>query len=67
VGAADNGYVWIVLLVTMASALIGFYDDYAKVTKQNPRASRRGCASFAGTGDRGAGLVYSRQVASGGR
>ncbi|MEM9146519.1 MAG: phospho-N-acetylmuramoyl-pentapeptide-transferase [Pseudomonadota bacterium] len=30
----DNGYVWIVLLVTLAFGLIGFADDYAKVTKQ---------------------------------
>ena len=31
----DNGYVWIVLLVTAAFAAIGFADDYAKVTKQH--------------------------------
>ena len=31
----DNGYVWIVLLVTLGFALIGFADDYAKVTKQH--------------------------------
>lgn len=31
----DNGYVWIVLAVTYGYALIGFADDYAKVTKQN--------------------------------
>ncbi|MAD95628.1 MAG: phospho-N-acetylmuramoyl-pentapeptide-transferase [Rhodobacteraceae bacterium] len=30
----DNGYVWIVLLVTMGFALIGFLDDYLKVSKQ---------------------------------
>lgn len=29
----DNAYVWIVLLVTMAFAAIGFADDYAKVKK----------------------------------
>jgi phospho-N-acetylmuramoyl-pentapeptide-transferase len=28
-------YVWIVLLVTVAFAAIGFYDDYLKVTKQS--------------------------------
>lgn len=33
----DNGYVWIVLLVTMGFGLIGFADDYAKVTKQNTK------------------------------
>ncbi len=31
----DNGYVWMVLFVTMSFALIGFADDYAKVSKQN--------------------------------
>ncbi|WP_045386853.1 phospho-N-acetylmuramoyl-pentapeptide-transferase [Falsirhodobacter sp. alg1] len=30
----SNPYVWIVLLVTLAFGLIGFADDYAKVTKQ---------------------------------
>jgi phospho-N-acetylmuramoyl-pentapeptide-transferase len=30
----QNGYVWIVLGVTMAYGAIGFYDDYLKVTKQ---------------------------------
>ena len=33
----DNPYIWIVLLVTMAFGLIGFADDYAKVTKQNTK------------------------------
>ncbi|MFN6925890.1 MULTISPECIES: phospho-N-acetylmuramoyl-pentapeptide-transferase [Tabrizicola] len=33
----DNQYVWIVLLVTLAFGLIGFADDYAKVTKQNTK------------------------------
>jgi len=31
----DNPYVWIVLLVTLGFAAIGFADDYAKVSKQN--------------------------------
>ncbi|MGV6840569.1 MAG: phospho-N-acetylmuramoyl-pentapeptide-transferase [Planktomarina sp.] len=31
----DNGYIWIVLLVTIGFGLIGFADDYAKVSKQN--------------------------------
>jgi phospho-N-acetylmuramoyl-pentapeptide-transferase len=30
----DNGFVWIVLLVTVGFGLIGFADDYAKVKKQ---------------------------------
>jgi phospho-N-acetylmuramoyl-pentapeptide-transferase len=33
----DNPYVWIVLLVTLGFGLIGFADDYAKVTKQNTK------------------------------
>ena len=31
----DNGFVWIVLCVTLSFALIGFADDYAKVRKQS--------------------------------
>ena len=30
-----NAYVWIVLFVTVSFGLIGFYDDYLKVTKQS--------------------------------
>src|SRR5579872_7551465 len=30
-----NRYVWIVLGVTLSFGLIGFYDDYLKVTKQS--------------------------------
>jgi len=33
----DNGYVWMVLFVTGGFGLIGFADDYAKVTKQNTK------------------------------
>jgi phospho-N-acetylmuramoyl-pentapeptide-transferase len=33
----DSPYIWIVVLVTMAFGLIGFADDYAKVTKQNTK------------------------------
>ena len=31
----DNGYIWIVLFVTAAFGLIGFADDYSKVTKND--------------------------------
>ena len=31
----DNGYVWLVLFVTAAFGLIGFADDYSKVTKHD--------------------------------
>ncbi|MFN3722256.1 MAG: phospho-N-acetylmuramoyl-pentapeptide-transferase [Paracoccaceae bacterium] len=33
----DNPYVWIVMLVTIAFGMIGFADDYAKVTKQTTK------------------------------
>ena len=33
----DNAYVWIVVLVTLAFGLIGFADDFAKVSKQNTK------------------------------
>jgi len=33
----DNPYVWIVLLVTLCFGLIGFADDYAKVSKQTSK------------------------------
>ncbi len=31
----DNPFVWMVMFVTLAFAVIGFVDDYAKVSKQN--------------------------------
>src|SRR5690606_30299124 len=31
----DNPYVWMVMLVTVGFGLIGFADDYAKVTKNS--------------------------------
>ena len=31
----DNGFVWMILFVTAAFGLIGFADDYAKVTKNS--------------------------------
>lgn len=33
----DNPFVWLVLFVTLAFALIGFADDYAKISKQNTK------------------------------
>ncbi len=32
-----NPYVWIVLLVTLGFGLVGFYDDYLKVSKQTDK------------------------------
>ncbi len=31
------GYIWIVLLVMLGFGLVGFYDDYQKVTRRNAR------------------------------
>ena len=31
----DNPYVWMVMFVTLSFGLIGFWDDYAKISKQN--------------------------------
>jgi phospho-N-acetylmuramoyl-pentapeptide-transferase len=36
-GRWDNPFIWLVLFVTLAYALIGFADDYAKVSKQNTK------------------------------
>lgn len=36
-GRWDNPYIWMVLLVTLGFGLIGFADDYAKVSKQNTK------------------------------
>ncbi|MCF4167073.1 phospho-N-acetylmuramoyl-pentapeptide-transferase [Zavarzinia compransoris] len=33
----SSGYVWAVLVVTLGFGLIGFADDYLKVTKTNPK------------------------------
>ncbi|MGD9863205.1 MAG: phospho-N-acetylmuramoyl-pentapeptide-transferase [Pseudodonghicola sp.] len=33
----DNPFVWMVLFVTLSFGLIGFADDYAKVSKQNTK------------------------------
>jgi phospho-N-acetylmuramoyl-pentapeptide-transferase len=48
----DNPFVWIVLLVTLAFGLIGFADDYAKVTKQNTKGVS-GRVRLAWASDRG--------------
>ena len=32
-----NRYVWIVLIITVAFGAVGFWDDYLKVTKRNPK------------------------------
>ncbi len=33
----SNAYVWIVLMVTLAYGLVGFVDDFMKVSKRNPK------------------------------
>ena len=34
-----NPYVWIVLLVTVGFGLIGFFDDYRKLTRRSHHGS----------------------------
>ncbi|QLG89436.1 phospho-N-acetylmuramoyl-pentapeptide-transferase [Chitinibacter bivalviorum] len=36
-GDLSNKYVWLVLIVTMATGVIGFVDDYKKVALKNPK------------------------------
>lgn len=36
----SNAYVWIVLFVTFGFGLVGFSDDYLKVSKKNPKGLR---------------------------
>ncbi|WP_444542039.1 phospho-N-acetylmuramoyl-pentapeptide-transferase [Chitinibacter fontanus] len=36
-GDLGNKYVWLVLIVTMATGVIGFIDDYKKVALKNPK------------------------------
>ncbi len=36
-GDLSNHYVWIVLLVTFGFGLVGFVDDYLKLTQRNPK------------------------------
>ncbi|WP_410500003.1 phospho-N-acetylmuramoyl-pentapeptide-transferase [Chitinibacter sp. S2-10] len=36
-GDLKNHYVWLVLIVTMATGVIGFVDDYKKVALKNPK------------------------------
>ncbi len=36
-GNLRNPYVWVVLAVTLGFGLIGFYDDYLKITKQTDK------------------------------
>ena len=33
----SNRYVWVVMLVTLGFGMIGFYDDYLKLTKRNSK------------------------------
>jgi phospho-N-acetylmuramoyl-pentapeptide-transferase len=36
-GDLSNHYIWVVLLVTLATGLVGFVDDYRKVVQKNSR------------------------------
>jgi phospho-N-acetylmuramoyl-pentapeptide-transferase len=32
-----NGFIWLVLLVTVGYGVVGFFDDYLKLSKKNPK------------------------------
>ena len=53
----ESPYVWIVLFVTAGFAVIGFYDDYLKVTKQSERGFSGRCAPVRRVCDRRARLL----------
>jgi phospho-N-acetylmuramoyl-pentapeptide-transferase len=56
-----NGHVWIVLLVTLWFGLIGSYDDYRKIKKNNSKGlSARGKLLLQIIGGLGAGLALYR-------
>ncbi len=46
----DNGFVWLVLFVTAGFGLIGFADDYAKVSKNNTKGVSSRIRLLAGFG-----------------
>ncbi|MEZ5953348.1 MAG: phospho-N-acetylmuramoyl-pentapeptide-transferase [Hyphomonas sp.] len=49
-GDLKNPYIWVTLFVTLSYALLGFFDDYAKVTKQTDAGVSAGIRLFAGFG-----------------
>jgi phospho-N-acetylmuramoyl-pentapeptide-transferase len=60
-----NPYVWIVLGVTLSFGLIGFYDDYLKVTKQSHKgfsARTRFAIEFAIAGAAAFAVAYVGRV-----
>lgn len=64
-GDLSNRYVWVVLIVTLATGLIGFVDDYRKVVFKNPKGlSARGKLLWQSVIALGAGwyLGYSAQL-----
>ncbi len=52
-----NGYVWMVLFVTIGFGAIGFYDDYLKVKRMSHAGFRRPAAPGAGSADCGHGVL----------
>ncbi|HPE48811.1 MAG TPA: phospho-N-acetylmuramoyl-pentapeptide-transferase, partial [Hyphomonas sp.] len=45
-----NPYIWVTLFVTVSYAMLGFFDDYAKVTKQTDAGVSAGIRLLAGFG-----------------
>ena len=46
----SNGYVWVVLIVTLGYGLIGFADDYLKLTKRSSGGLPGGSSCWARAG-----------------
>ena len=63
-GALRNRFVWMVLGVTFAFGLIGFYDDYLKLVVRNSKGLVRALEVFlavgGGAGDGGDALLHAR-------
>ena len=62
----DNRLVWMVLAVTFAFGLIGFYDDYLKLVVSNPKGLvarwKYFWQSVAGLGGRDHALLHRRRA-----
>jgi phospho-N-acetylmuramoyl-pentapeptide-transferase len=57
----DNPFIWMVLFVTMSFALIGFADDYAKVSKQSSAGVSGGLRLILGFAIAGVAAYWAAQ------
>lgn len=61
-GRLDNGYVWMVLFVTVGFGMIGFADDFAKVSKNNVDGVSGKLRLAIGFGIAGVAAVWTMQM-----